>query len=337
MTEKVFEAFTRLDASDVNAYLVNKPITNAIINGAFDIWQRGTSFVLGSLYGPDRWFLSGAQGTVSRQSSGVPASSQFYGRFTSTGATGACDVFQYMESANTDYLRGKEATFQVKLRRSSTMNAGLRLRIDKSVTANAGPSATWVTIATATFANSDIPTGTGTNDWLKATLTVTVPNDGTANSLRVLFFQTAAITSGASWDFAEAQLEAGSVATPFKRNANSLQGELAACQRYYYRIGGETLFQRFGNGYGTSTTTADLVIPYPVPLRAKPTVSATVTNLQLLPDGLNVTGITTDTNIINSQAGAITATAASGLTLNRPYSFRASNSLVPFIEFIAEL
>jgi hypothetical protein len=43
MPRKVFEAFTRLDASDVNAYLVNKPITNAIINGAFDIWQRGTS------------------------------------------------------------------------------------------------------------------------------------------------------------------------------------------------------------------------------------------------------------------------------------------------------
>jgi hypothetical protein len=339
MPTKVFDAFTRLDASDVNGYLVNRTIRNVIINGGFDIWQRGTTFnsVALAAYGPDRWNIGGASATVSQQSTGAPAGSRFYVRTTSTAANGACDFIHYIESANIAELRGKQATYQVKLRRNATMNVSLTVRIDKSVTLDAGSGATWVTMGSSVVNNGDMPTGTTSNDWLTRSLTVTIPNDGTANSVRVLVFQTAVITSGMSWDLAQVQLEEGAVDNDFRRNGNSIQGELAACQRYYYRIGGKQLFQFYGNGYGKSATAADMIIPFPVELRAQPTVSSNVTSLQLLPDGINVTSISADTNVISSQVGAIQVNAAGGLTLFRPYSLRASLSLTPFIEFIAEL
>ncbi|HDS1582206.1 TPA: hypothetical protein QEL15_004324, partial [Stenotrophomonas maltophilia] len=39
---------------------------NALINGDFDVWQRGTSFTATAVYGPDRWFIQ--QGGVTGQS-----------------------------------------------------------------------------------------------------------------------------------------------------------------------------------------------------------------------------------------------------------------------------
>jgi hypothetical protein len=67
------------------------------------------------------------------------------------------------------------------------------------------------------------------------------------------------------------QLEAGSTATDFRRNANSLAGELAACQRYYYRImpksGGNL---RISNGFYETSTNFLGVIPFPVTMRRAP-------------------------------------------------------------------
>jgi len=273
MPTKVFDAFTRLDASDVNGYLVNRTIRNVIINGGFDIWQRGTSFTSGSGYGPDRWFLGGDASTVSQQSTGAPAGSRFYARTTSA----ACDFIQYIESANIAELRGKQATYQVKVRRNATMNVSLTVRIDKSVTVDAGSAATWVTMGSSVVNNGDMPTGTTSNDWLTRSLTVTIPNDGTANSVRVLVFQTAAMTSGMSWDLAQVQLEEGAVDNDFRRNGNNIQDELAACQRYYWETPGPTGLATFaGVATGISQgSSALIVIHFPNTMRVLPSVSAT--------------------------------------------------------------
>jgi hypothetical protein len=352
---KEFVAFTRLDASDVNAYLVNRPLQNAIINGAFEINQRNFSSTTASNeFTFDRWrtaVLGDGTTTFSSQAftPGLAPEQGYeatrFQRIVTTGQT-TSGVGSFIEQRieNVRTFANETVTFSFWAKAASG-TPKIALEFQQFFGVGGSPSATvntyggQVTISTS---------------WARYSVTVAIPSVsgktiGTTDPgfLSARFWVSAGSDFNArtgslgiqsnTFDIWGVQLEAGTVANPFRRNANSIQGELAACQRYYYRIGGETLFQRFGNGYGTGTTTADLIIPYPVPLRVKPTVSATVTNLQILPVGVTVTSISTDTNIINSQAGAITANAASGLTSNVPYSFRASNSLTPFIEFNSEM
>ena len=72
------------------------------------------------------------------------------------------------------------------------------------------------------------------------------------------------------------QFEQGSVATPFERRPYGT--ELALCQRYYYQtqfISGSD--HTYGTGFNVSTTVAEFMTPFPVPMRTRPTSLAVVT------------------------------------------------------------
>lgn len=89
---------------------------NYIINGNFDIWQRGTSFTqTNGNYTADRWrgWTSGATATFSRQSfslwqTDVPFEPTYYMRINSTSADDNTWLLQYIEDVRT--LAGQTAT-----------------------------------------------------------------------------------------------------------------------------------------------------------------------------------------------------------------------------------
>jgi hypothetical protein len=96
---------------------------------------------------------------------------------------------------------------------------------------------------------------------------ITVTIDGTQN-VEVEFTAT-----GGTRTLSQVQLEAGSRATPFKRNGSSVQAELAACQRYFVAFPVGSL--PITNPYFTVALSGGGQFPLtslPVPMRTTPTL-----------------------------------------------------------------
>jgi hypothetical protein len=252
-------------------------IKNYAYNSNFDIWQRGTSFASVTGYFADRWANVGSFNavTASRQTSGAAVGSYYYLRHTATGAGAYWNNVQSFETQDCEELWGKTVTLSMKVRRNATANnGGLILTLDKSATVDAGSGASWSAIGTTNVALASIPTGTTSADWLTVSLTVTVPSDGTANSLRINIAYNGGTASGSVYDFSQVMLQVGSVVTAYQRQNVTLQGELAACQRYYSKGDGDLSFSgttTAGNGYYG-------FYYFPVDMRIAPTVVFTNAN-----------------------------------------------------------
>jgi hypothetical protein len=253
---------------------------NFVINGGFDIFQRSTfNSQTGSAYALDRWY-SGVGGTitVTQQTTGAPAGSQYCMRIAYNAASSFANQFQALESANASLLAGQTVTATVLVRANAswaaTSSQALGFSVQKNSTANTLVGGTWSTISSASIAGSSIATGTSSSSWTKLTVTCVIPNDGTAAGLRVVLGESVVGPSGAYWEMAQCQLEIGSLATPFSRAGGFINGELALCQRYFQRWTGSQ-FGRAGFIYADTTTNAVFVDKLPVVLRTTPTLTFT--------------------------------------------------------------
>jgi hypothetical protein len=322
---------------------------NYIINGGFDIFQRTSLSTTTGAYGLDRWFQissgSGAAVSVTQQTTGVPIGSRYCARITTAASAGYGNQYQWIETSNTSAMWGKTVTVSIKLRRSSAFAGTLSVVLSKSATIDGGISATWAPIASATATNAQLPTGTTSADWYIVSFTAAIPNDGTANSLQ-LSIQQSQVETSAYWEMAQAQLEIGSIASHFSRSAGTIQGELAACQRYYFRVNAfaTSNYAIFGAGGGNSTTQARTIVPFPVTMRVKPTAIDYPTlgsNFTIIAydDSINVapTAAAIDSNQSDTQSGYILWTASSGVVANRPLVVRGLNSSGAYLGFSAEL
>jgi hypothetical protein len=247
---------------------------NKIINGDFGIWQRGTSYTLTATntYGAADRFIYWHNGstvgtnTVSQQTF-TPGSApvagyenQFFQRVTTTTlGTGQTvfDSWQRVENVRT--FAGQTITFSLWAKTSNSRN--LTLEVDQNF--GSGGSATVGTTLMASTAT--------TTNWVRYSGTATMPSVsgktiGSSSYLNVIirFLNPAA---GETFDIWGVQLEAGSVATAFQTATGTIQGELAACQRYFNRF--TTGAIALGNYYSTTRVFSPVVLP--VQMRIAPT------------------------------------------------------------------
>jgi hypothetical protein len=260
---------------------------NPVLNSAFQIWQRGTaSTAIGTTATPfflaDRWqavrggFSAG--GSVSRQATNDTTNLpniQYCARVQrDSGNTSTANLIlgQNLESVNSIPFAGKTVTISFYAR------AGANYSSASSVLRCASFS------GTGTDQNSVSGSYTGstsvldqnatlTTTWQRFSFTGTVPT--TSTELNMQFISTPTGTAGAA-DFFEVtgvQIDVGSTALPFRTATGTIQGELAACQRYYWQSPITAAYAAFGSGFWVNAGTFQAVVKLPVQMRVIPTVA----------------------------------------------------------------
>jgi len=270
----------KIPASLENTFVSGRK--NLIINGGFDVWQRGTSFSESDDYSADRWTdeNSGASITITQQSftlgqTDVSNNPKYYLRWAVTTGNDNSRITQKIENVST--FAGETVTLSYWAKHSSgTLPTGIKTALRQNFGSGGSPSS-----AVYTYGS----TITLTSSWQKFTQTFTVPSingktlgTNNNNSLDVsLGWQDGTETAAYTIDFANVQLEKGSTATDFEYR--SYGEELALCQRYFEKLGnpdGVSGNVFFGITSATNATSArGPRIDFKVTKRATPTIALT--------------------------------------------------------------
>ena len=238
--------------------------SNLIINGGFDVAQRGTtvSGIGSAKYTLDRWKAtsSGADSTVTQVSGATYPKAL---RLTGAGSTSGTYLQQRVESANSRHLAGQTATFSVYLRASTAKT------VEFSIGYASGGTDTFSGTTGIASANFSVTT-TDT----KFTWTGSIPSAATTGIQVELKIS----SQGSAWyEASNAKLETGSVATDFEHR--SYGEELALCQRYYQKLTGSyAAYGQIANMNYNSASQAQTSLVYRTEMRAAPSLSYTSTS-----------------------------------------------------------
>ena len=224
-------------------YLDNLPNRNRIINGLFDIWQRGTSFaaITTGTYTADRWVYTqtgaGGSRSVSQQSNalgtligGMQAKQFLRLDIATLGSATAQTIGQRIEDVRT--FAGE--TISVSCMVKGTLTGAVTLNVLQNFGSGGSPSAT-VTTAVGTY--------TPTASWVRKTFTIAVPSIsgktlGSTADTHYLELQFDCGNKTGQLDIWGVQLEQNTTATILEREP--IQQTLAKCQRYYNLIASGT-------------------------------------------------------------------------------------------------
>lgn len=254
---------------------------NLLDNGAFQIWQRGTSIAVTSSgnFSADRWGFArgaGATGaTVTRQTGVSARYACRVQRDSGNASAQAVVLLQSVETENSIPAAGRTVTLSFKARCGANFSPTSSLF---SVTLLSG-TGTDQSLLSAAFTGSASPisqTATASTSQATYQYTATVPAGTT--ELGVQFSFTPTGTAGANdWiEFEEVQLVIGDYAGNYPYRA--IAEELAICRRYFqtraFRVPATTAVSEpiwmrgvptitgGGSGYTSTGTTADTIVHF---------------------------------------------------------------------------
>lgn len=267
---------------------------NRIINGDFNIWQRGTSFSSSSVneYSADRFRTEGYghNSVISRQTfnvgqTDVPGYPTYFCRVASSTTVSAGQYWAFQQRVEAPQVMSGSGTY--------TLSFWV-----KSTTSVAAGAFTYGIEA----ANQSSPALTTT--WQKITQTVVVGNNESSGFVSIYLVYFAPTKGNITVDIANVQVEYGSQATPFERRP--VGTELQLCQRYYE----STAFPDTSFGIGATrigvclTSTAfSTGFNFLVPKRTNsPTITLYSRNgnsgkVSLISNGVDVSGTSTVVNL----------------------------------------
>ena len=322
---------------------------NAVYNSGYDIWQRGTSFTAnaGAIYTADRWMswatTAGQSIYNNRQSAGnlsvTPNQSLQYcmrqGRTSGNTNTGAQRLFMTLESADSYRFAGKTVTFSFYARAGSGFTG---IALTSFVTTGTGTDQIYYSF---TGSSEQTQNNTLTTSWQRFTQTVTLATTTTEAAFGVYFLGVGTAGANDFFEITGVQFEIGSVATPYNSMTGTIQGELSACQRYYYRQSIAATPARFAIGMVNSTTIANFTTYLPVQMRTAPTAleqSGTAGDYSIVSSGTTITVCSAVPSVGSNSVNVVqyNFTVASGLVAGQAIEARPVNTSA-YLGWSAEL
>jgi hypothetical protein len=324
---------------------------NKIMNADFSVNQKNsTSTTTSNTWLLDRWrtIYTGGTTTYSVQTftpGSAPVagyeSKSFY-RMVTTGQSATTDFVrlqQNIESVRTFAGQNTTVSFWAK---ADTGTPKVAIFALQAFGAGGSPSAAVSILAgTVTLSTS----------WARYSVNIAVPSIsgktiGTDSndtlSLRLFVSGGSSITDAQSigiqnntFDFWGVQWEAGSTATPFQTASGTIEGELALCQRFYWRltpgvVSGYLLTA--GNAYNATNLVPNTI--FPQTMRIAP-YAVDYSEIQST-DGVNVADVTTLTMYYPTTNSANFIGATTGATQYRNYALIAKTTS-SYLGFSAEL
>lgn len=303
--------FYTLTSAGVEAPVATDPRSslyqNAIINGNFDVFQRGTAFTSASTpannddtFLADRWNVisdGNDAADISQEAiTDLPGSNYAYKLDVETAKRSG--LVQLLEAKDAQKFKGKNVSisFAVKSANISAIRATVLSWSSTADSVTSDVVGTWAATPTwaANWADNATPADlTVTSSWTTVSVQNIAIDEATVNNLALVIWLPNEETIGDIVYISQVQMNEGATASAFQ--PKSYDAELFACQRYCYAPPTPGTGSLIGFGMCVSNAIARIFVHFPNTMRGLPALTATAGDYQI-----DDTTAGTDVTVINN-------------------------------------
>lgn len=274
---------------------------NVIINGGFDLWQRGTSTTItgpkASSYLADRWSAYRAVGgsTQSRVSAGLDGFQYAMRIQRNSGNTDVTPLYigTSFETSVVEKLANRQVVLSFYAKAGANYSAsGSNLLVRTGV--GTGTEANVIYDSYTSYSEPSATNVVLTTSWQQFVLYFTIPAGSRQAGCFFTFSPTGTAGANDFFDITGVQLEQNTAPTPFEQRPIGIETSL--CQRYYerFQLDNAAVTRTIGPGGWDSATSFSLSLMFKTLKRTTPTMSSSNSGFQLLYHGIAwYTGTTT--------------------------------------------